>query len=95
MILLRRAIILRSLLEEQIKDVFINADRDSGKQANIDDDVIDEFLQMKEYKYGIRSMEALVRGLEPVNSRLVRSSFPPNSQTEHHVIFRGTATPPS
>ena len=50
-ILLRRAILLRSLLEEQIKDVFINADRDSGKQANIDDDVIDEFVQMKEYKY--------------------------------------------
>ena len=87
-ILLRRAMMLRSLLEENVKDVFINADRDTGRQANIDDDVIDKFLQMKEYKYGIRSMEALVKGLQPINDRLVRASFPPDSQTAHHLLLR-------
>jgi hypothetical protein len=83
-VLLRRAIILRTLLEEHKGSIFLTADQGDRKRANIDKDVIDHFLEIPAYPFGVRSMEAIIRASTPIDNRLVLASLPPESQTSHH-----------
>jgi len=82
--LLRRAILLRSLLSQQAKTLF---DKRDGRVAlNIDSGVLNAFLLVRGYKHGARSMESIISmsQLSGKNS-FERSSLPSESQLDLHV----------
>jgi hypothetical protein len=81
---IRRAILLRSVFEKNTPQLLHN---DGGKRiADIDEGLLRAFLLVKEYKHGVRSMEAIV-----VTSQLAgkttfeRSSLPTEEQLNLHV----------
>jgi len=84
---IRRAILLRSVFEKNAPQLLHN---DGGKRiASIDEGLLRAFLLIKEYKHGVRSMEAIV-----VTSQLAgkttfeRSSLPTEEQLNLHVDGR-------
>ncbi len=80
--LVRRAIVLRSKLEDYHPRI-IRAD----KTAAIDPPVVNAFLHVSRFKHGIRSLEALVR-TSRIASRSPRfhwGALPPFEQREMHV----------
>lgn len=84
---IRRAILLRSVLKKNTPKLLHN---DEGKEiAKIDEGLLRAFLLIKEYKHGVRSMEAIV-----VTSQLAgkttfeRSSLPTEEQLNLHVDGR-------
>lgn len=77
---LRRAIILRSILEEKAQQIFDL----SGKTARIDRRLINAFLKIGTYKHGIRSMEAIVQMARPDRGFGV-GSLPSHDQLGMHV----------
>jgi hypothetical protein len=81
---LRRAILLRSLLWRQFKTLF--SKRDGGDVLNIDPGVLNAFLLISRYKHGVRSMESIVAmsQLAGKNS-FERSALPSESQLDLHV----------
>lgn len=87
---LRRAIILRSVLERNLS-VVIEVEKESEnkiiKRANIDKRVIEAFLSVESYKHGVRSLEAIVDMSRASVTRLSfqKSSLPPAGQLELHV----------
>jgi hypothetical protein len=85
--IIRRAIILRTLLRRHWQNIFKEA---NGKETiNIDPGVLKGFLEIQEYKHGIRSMEALIAtSLLHNKSRFERSSLPPEEQLNLHVDGR-------
>jgi hypothetical protein len=83
LIKLRRAILLRALLEKHAESIFqIAKDK---KIADIHDDVIQAFLNTKTYKYEVRSMEAVIQMSRWINGQFVPASLPSRSQLENHV----------
>jgi len=85
--LLRRAILLRSLLYRQHRHLFQQED---GKEIlQIDPGVLRGFLQTREYLHGARSLEAVVKmSLLHGKTRFERSSLPAEAQLELHVDAR-------
>ncbi|HEY97797.1 MAG TPA: ATPase [Dehalococcoidia bacterium] len=84
---IRRAILLRSVFERNAPQLFHN---DGGKRiADIEEGLLRAFLLIKEYKHGVRSMEAII-----VTSQLTgkttfeRSSLPTEQQLNLHVDGR-------
>ena len=53
--LIRRAMLLRSLLEQKVDNLF-----DSRKHLRIDDGVLRALINVKSYKHGTRSIEAII-----------------------------------
>ena len=78
---LRRAILLRSLLKKNAEYIFSS----DGKSANIHADVIDAFLEAKEYEFGIRSMEAIIQMSRWIDKQFVPASLPSLEQLKIHV----------
>jgi hypothetical protein len=81
---IRRAILLRSLLSKRAKQFFTKPD---GKgELRIDDGVLHAFLTGPDFKHGARSMETIVATsvLSGRNS-YERSSLPPAQQLNLHV----------
>ena len=80
---LRRAVILRSLLLEKLPQI---VDKGS-KFARIENEIVDAFLQVPGFEYGVRSMEAIIQMSRiPENaSSFLRSALPPAAQIELHV----------
>ncbi len=85
--IIRRAILLRSVLKKNTPQLFHN---DGEKKiVSIDEGLLRAFLLIKEYKHGVRSMEAIV-----VTSQLAgkttfeRSSLPTEEQLNLHVDGR-------
>jgi hypothetical protein len=82
--IIRRAILLRSILQRGAPQLFQK--RDGKEVLSIDRGVLRAFLKIREYKHGVRSMEAIVamsllsgrRGFE-------RSSLPAEAQLDLHV----------
>ena len=82
---LRRAILLRSLLELHAEPTLINAKDGLGKIANIGDDVILKLLEALKYKYGVRSMEAIIQMSRWIEGHFVAASLPSESLLKSHV----------
>ena len=82
--IIRRAILLRSILERNAPQLFRNV---AGKRiANIDQGVLRAFLLTREYKHGARSMEAIVATSQLAGKTVFeRSSLPSESQLNLHV----------
>ncbi len=77
---LRRAILLRSILSRNAKRIF------SGSTANIDRGVLQAFLHISEYKHGARSMTALVTtSMLAGKQKFERSCLPSEAQLNLHV----------
>jgi hypothetical protein len=94
-LMFRRAILLRSLLEEHLPSIF---DKNS-KEARIDPDVVRAFLQVREYEHEARSMQAIIE-MSRLSPRGIfqKSSLPASDQLKMHVDekeFRELMNPPS
>ncbi len=78
--LIRRAILLRSLLQRHAAHIF------KGDELNIDPDVLRAFLKVKEYYHGARSMESIITmSLAGGQSSFNKSMLPPRAQLDIHV----------
>lgn len=78
--LIRRAILLRSLLERHARHLF------RGDELNIDPDVLRAFLKVKEYYHGARSMESIISmSLSGGRNSFNKSMLPPLAQLDIHV----------
>ena len=90
---LRRAMLLRSVLQRSLKIVIereVAADGTKIDRANVDERVIEAFLSIDCYKHGVRSLEAIVdMSRASVTRRSFQtSSLPPEEQLELHVDAR-------
>jgi hypothetical protein len=65
-LMFRRAILLRSLLEEKARGII---DKDTG-HARIDQNIVRAFIKVGQYRHGVRSMEAIIE-----MARLERGNF--------------------
>ncbi len=82
--IIRRAILLRSLL--QMNAPFIFEKRDGIKYADIDKGVLRAFLEVSTFKHGIRSMESIIAMSQLAGKRsYARSSLPAETQLNLHV----------
>ena len=81
-LMFRRAVLLRSLLETHCKKCI----DESTEGARIDKEVVRAFLHVRSFKHGIRSMEAIIQmaKLSP-RQRLQKSSIAPAHQLGMHV----------
>jgi hypothetical protein len=82
--LLRRAILLRSLLSRQAKTLF---DKRAGREVlAIDSGVLNALLLVGRYKHGARSMESIISMSQLAGKKsFERSSLPSESQLDLHV----------
>lgn len=85
LIKLRRAIILRSLLEKHAHEIFRFDKIKQVQIANISKDVVRAFLGANKYEYGVRSMEAIIQMSRWINGAFVVSSLPSSTQLKIHV----------
>jgi hypothetical protein len=82
--IIRRAILLRSILQRNARQLF----RSAGGRDILDMDrgVLRAFLETREYKHGIRSMESIVAmSLLAGKASFERSSLPSEAQLDLHV----------
>jgi hypothetical protein len=81
--ILRRAILLRSILERNASQIIHN------KQMHIDLGILRAFLKTRIYKHGVRSMESIV-GMSTLAGKKAyeRSSLPSEEQLTLHVEAR-------
>ncbi|KAK2762829.1 hypothetical protein FQN54_001004 [Arachnomyces sp. PD_36] len=79
----RRAVILRALLEEREPNLITR-----GKMISIDDSVLNRLLLVPEYRQGIRSLKAII-AMSRLNGcrRFERAALPPKSQMDVHVEY--------
>ena len=81
--IIRRAILLRSILERNASQVV------QGGRVQIDPGVLRGFLHTVRYKHGVRSMESIVAmSTLTGRTRYERSSLPPEAQLDLHVDCR-------
>jgi len=81
---IRRAIIVRSNLERNARQIFTR--RDGNKVPRIDEGVLRALLQIGEYKHGARSIESIITTSQLTGkSCFERSDLPPESQLNLHV----------
>jgi len=85
--ILRRAIVLRSILERHAPGIFQKTER--IKAAQIDLGVLRALLGTAVYKHGVRSMESII-GMSTLSGKMAfdRSSLPPEEQLDLHVEAR-------
>ncbi|MGD9118611.1 MAG: RyR domain-containing protein [Dehalococcoidia bacterium] len=85
--IIRRAILLRSILERNAPQVFQDI---KGKgMASVDEGVLQAFLLTKENKHGVRSMEGIILASQLTGKRgFARSSLPTEAQLNLHVDGR-------
>jgi hypothetical protein len=84
MLLLRRAILLRSALDQHAGEIFRKIDP-KLKFANINEDLIMAFLYAKKYEHGSRSMEAIVQMSRFIDGYFVPTSLPTEELLKTHV----------
>lgn len=84
-LMLRRAIVLRSILERHAKQIMRPDEKGRSRVANINDEVINAFLQAKNFVHGVRSMEAIVQMSRLIEGRFVPASLPHQEQLVSHV----------
>lgn len=82
--IIRRAILLRSILQRTAPQLF--HPQDEKNLLSIDRGVLRAFLKTREYKHGVRSMEAIGAMSQLAGkSAFERSSLPPEAQLDLHV----------
>jgi len=83
LLMFRRAILLRSLLEQNLASII---DKNTG-YTRMDRDVIRAFLMIPRYKHGVRSMEAIIQMARISRTRpsFQKASLPPPDQLDMHV----------
>lgn len=81
---LRRAIILRALLEKHAKDIFVSF-ASGDKHARINPDVVTGFIKQVTYVHGVRSMEAVIQMSRWIDGQFVAASFPSQDQLAMHA----------
>jgi hypothetical protein len=82
--IMRRAIVLRSILERFTNPIVSSTGRD--ERANIDEAVINAFLFTRKYKHGIRSMESIIAMSQLANKTSFEKSYlPDEKQLAVHV----------
>lgn len=82
--LVRRAIMLRSLLRRNAPQLFEEPNGEG--QLNVDSGVLRAFLHTGQYKHGVRSMEAVISmSTLTGKSRFERSCLPAEAQLDLHV----------
>jgi hypothetical protein len=82
--IIRRAILLRSFLEEKAIQLF--RPRDRKGEVDIDPGVLRAFLKIQKYEHGARSMESIVTmSVLADKNRFERSSLPAEEQLNLHV----------
>jgi hypothetical protein len=82
--IIRRGILLRSALQRNVPQLLEKKD---GKQVvNIDPGLLRAFLETREYKHGVRSIEAVIAMSQLTGrTRYERSSLPSEAQLNLHV----------
>jgi hypothetical protein len=82
--IIRRAIVLRFLLKRHWPMLFTKAG--NREEVNIDPGVLKAFLEIEEYKHGVRSMETIIMtSLLQGQSHYERSCLPPEEQLDLHI----------
>jgi hypothetical protein len=84
---LQRALVLRSILDFHKKDkIYTTTKYGENTVAKVTDDVIDWFLNQKFYRFGVRSMEAIVHAASVDDEPgFISASMPPRMQIDHHL----------
>jgi len=80
----RRAVLLRYLLEKYNSEIFVKDDSSNFLTARIEQRVLDAFLDVKAYRHGSRSMEALIEmcgGTSSDYNTFVAAMIPPPPST--------------
>jgi len=80
----RRAVILRSLLEQHAQPIFVTH-ADGVRRARIHEKVIDAFLGLRSYTNGVRSMEALIQMSQWIGGEFVPASLPADELLKAHT----------
>ena len=81
--LMKRALVLRSVLENQVSRIFPHGPEGD---AMIDSNIVDALLQTTDFRHGVRSMEALVRmSFVGDRSTFDISCLPAETQMDLHV----------
>jgi hypothetical protein len=84
---IRRAILLRSILHRDAPQLFQR--QDDREVLNIDAGVLRAFLEIRTYKHGVRSMESLIAMSRLTGkNRFERSCLPAEAQLDLHVHAR-------
>jgi hypothetical protein len=79
--LVRRAMLLRSLLKRHAGDLI-----DGSGRLNIDESVLRAFLRIPRYKHGVRSMEAILQMSQLHGRKLFeQAALPPTEQLDQHL----------
>lgn len=81
---LRRAILLRSLLEEHARPI-MKPSEDGPDEAGIDEAIVRSFLCVRRFNHGVRSMEAIIQMSRWIDGRFVPASLPAKDQLITHV----------
>jgi len=82
----RRALLLRSLLQEHAPNIFVGG---PGGVAEIDRGIITAFLHVKKYRHGARSMSAIIKMSNILDAKsFQRSALPTLAQLGMHVNAR-------
>jgi len=77
---IRRAILLRSILKRNVPDLF------AKDKLNIDSGVLRALIQTREYRHGVRSIESVIAMSQLAGKKsFERSSLPSETQLELHV----------
>ena len=85
--LIRRAVMIRSLLHRHWEDVFHDAG--GPKRPEIDEGVLRALLLTRVYRHGVRSLESIIAtSAVPGQDRFERSDLPPEPQLNLHVDAR-------
>ncbi|MEL7662893.1 MAG: AAA family ATPase [Methanosarcina mazei] len=87
--IIRRAVILRSLIEEKAQSIIDKKTDSSGKTkqvANIDNSLLKTLILISKYKHGVRSMEAIIdMSMLGAHNSWEKASLPPKDQLDLHV----------
>lgn len=79
--IIRRALILRGLLEE--RDLLVKVR--NQRIAYIDGDLLYALLTIDHYRHGARSMEAILQMCSPMDGKIEKASLPSRAQLSMHV----------
>jgi hypothetical protein len=83
--IIRRAIILRSLIEDKIPNIIENESNKEGT-AHIDSSLLKALLKVPKYIHGTRSMEAIIdMSILAERKCWEKASLPPKDQLEFHI----------
>ncbi|MDW5548971.1 hypothetical protein [Methanosarcina sp.] len=83
---IRRAIILRSLIEDKVPNIIKVKNNCNDKTVDINSDLLTALLEVNTYKHGVRSMESIIDMSMLIGPKSWEKAYlPPKEQLELHV----------